>query len=149
MASNENQWLAMRNYLPAVIFVFSLLIVAGCADSGLKVVEVEGLVTYQNQPVTRGKVIFTPSGPSRIGAPRPASGKITEQGSYTMRAFGDRMGIEPGEYQVAIQSYSGTFISGNVVYLVPEKYAHPSSSGLIATIPSNTDGTFEINFSIP
>lgn len=122
-------------------------VVAGCAKPGPAVTEVRGTVTYQGQPVTTGMVKFSPV--SLEGeAVRPATGAIGADGTYQIAAFPGRKGSRPGEYQVAIVSYTGSFMDGTAKYLVPKKYAEPKTSGLKASVPAESAEPVVLDFNL-
>ena len=58
----------------------------------------------------------------------------------------------PGEYMVVIESYDDGPTTEEPDrpkrWLIPEKYGLPSTSGLRATIPADTRGTLELNFTL-
>lgn len=126
-----------------------LLLHAGCSDSGPRLVKVRGRVTYQGEPVTLGTVMFAATETGGGTFTRPGIGMIEEDGSYVMNAVAGRKGVVPGEYKVAIRSYTGSFMENNVVYIVPEKYFRPETSGLTASIPQGARATLEIDFHVP
>ena len=130
-------------WLPAVLSAAALA-AGGCGPSGPELVRVGGRVTWEGQPVGIGEVYFVPTGSSQ-----PAVGPLAADGTFELRSHAGRSGIEPGEYRVAVRSYEGSFIEGNVRYLVPEKFFHSETSNLTATIPADTSGRLELNFDLP
>jgi hypothetical protein len=123
--------------------VLALVALAGC-DSGPRLVKVHGTVTYKGKPVTTGEVFFNPSasGGTRVGV-----GQIQEDGRYEMKMFPDRVGVVPGTYLVGVRAYTGSFIEGTAVYVVPQKYANPSTSGLTAAVAGENQAQ-QIDFRI-
>ncbi len=120
--------------------------------------KVSGIVTLDGQPVEGATVTFTPKGGG------PTSFGITgTDGSFVMKTGSGRDGAAVAEHQVAVilsMVAGGTaaqakpddlapamsnevggggaakVIPPRTVWLVPEKYSKPESSGLTATVPS-------------
>lgn len=132
-------------------FMLSVLVIGaiafGCSKSGPTVVEVQGVVTYQGKPVPKGTVLFLPK-PNTDGSFHPASGVIAGDGSYSMKAFPGRKGVVPGEYLVAVNAYTGSLMDGDAVYLVPEKFASPVSSGLALVVMAEDASPIVKNFDL-
>ena len=64
------------------ITLLACLLFAGCGPSGPAVYPVTGLVTFNDQPLTTGTVVFLPkSGGS------PAQGEIGPDGKYTLTTY--------------------------------------------------------------
>ena len=118
-------------------------VLCGCGESGPVLVPVEGKVTWQGQPVRIGSVAFVP-----IKGGQPAIGMISSGGRFELKSHAGRMGIEPGEYRVAIRAYEGSFIENNVRYVVPERFARTETSGLTTTVPTDTAGTLKLNYDL-
>jgi hypothetical protein len=103
-------------------------------------VPVSGKVTYKGNPVTSGQVLFQPmkaaGADKAAGVVRPAVGTIGPDGRYMMKSFGEREGVLPGEYEVAVVSYADEptpeeYAEGAVRKLaVPERYTNGATSGL-------------------
>lgn len=137
----------MSRYLPILIFAFSLLMLNGCSNSGPQLIEVHGKVTYQGKPVTQGTVSFSPKS-SSVGGIRTGVGAIKSDGSYELQALPGKKGVQPGEYLVSVNSYTGSFIDNDVVYIVPKKFAEPATSGLSVKLPADGDKSVEKNFDL-
>ena len=75
-------------------------------------------------------------------------GQLAADGAYELKSHGGRSGLQPGEYQVVIQAYEGSFIENNVRYLVPKQFAHVETSGLSATIPAGAADDMEFNYNL-
>src|SRR5688572_3580178 len=116
---------------PALLpgLLLTILCSTGCWQSGPPVVEVRGTVTYRGEPVPHGSITFVPVATSGEVL-RPATGMLSEDGSYEMQAFPGRSGTRPGEYRVSVLSYTGSFMDGTVKYIVPQQYSNPQTSGL-------------------
>jgi hypothetical protein len=78
---------------------------------------------------------------------QPASGIINPNGLFTLMSHSGRQGAEPGPYQVAIRAYTGSFMEGNVRYLVPKRFSSPHGSGLTAQVPEN-EGDVYLEFNL-
>lgn len=131
-------------------FFFCLLLISGC---GGKTVTVKGTVTYKNNPITRGQVIFM--GKDGI----PLSAKIDEDGTYQAK------GVPCGDYLVALQQLPkdyrspsdlrqewkakgmepppGTSFVTDARPDFPAKYLNHANSGLTVTI-SRTQTAYDI-----
>ena len=72
--------LMFRRFL--ILIAFSILIVAGCGDSGPKMARVEGTVTYDGKPLSAATIIFTPESGARMG-----EGGTDEQGHYYLGTY--------------------------------------------------------------
>lgn len=84
----------------AVAPVFFLL--AGCGQSR-ELVEVHGVVTVDGgQLPGPGEIYFAPLNEGGTGI-RPAFAKIEEDGSFSVNAFPDAVGMKPGRYSVKMQ----------------------------------------------
>jgi hypothetical protein len=82
-----------------ILTVSGALALTSCGtDDGLgKRFPVSGSVTYNGQPLEKGKISFIPDDPKNIGA----SGTI-ENGSYTLSTGGKDDGARAGKYKVTI-----------------------------------------------
>lgn len=122
-----------------------MLGVTGCAKPGPAVVEVHGKVTYNGTPVTTGVVKFVPS--SLEGELiRPAAGSIAADGTYSMQAFPSRNGSRPGDYDVAVVAFTGSFMDGTAKYIIPKRFADPKTSGLKASVPAESKEALVLDF---
>jgi hypothetical protein len=123
-----------------------LLVVAGMAGGCTEAnsdqpatFPVGGKVTYLSNPLTKGTITFQP----RNG--RPASAKISEDGSYQLGTFASADGAIPGVYRVAIMvddidhhvlPKPGAKPAKN---LIPSLYRKPETSGLEATVETKAN----------
>lgn len=126
-----------------------LLSLTGCGDSHPARSPVSGTVTYNDEPLHIGSLVFVPveGGPS-------AEGKIDEEGNYVLGTFEESDGAITGEYQVmitALTSPGGSglpedAVNGNAgpVSVIPEWYGNISSSGLKVTVEPDKENV--INF---
>ena len=141
--STASGWAGARH--ASAVVAGAALLLAGCGGPVTDVVEVSGRVTYQGKPVTTGTISFVPA--SSEDGLRPGTSPIAEDGRYSIRAFGDREGLQAGKYRVTVQAYTGSFIDVNVRYVVPERFARVETSGLTATVPDGEPVT--VNFALP
>ena len=120
-----------------------LLLAVLATGCGSRLPSVQGTVTYQGKPVTKGNILFVPD----AGGPT-AEGVIGADGRYTLTT--DRQpGAAPGPYKVMIISMADTV--GRLPeernplpdMLLPTKYADQFKSGLTAHVK---DGANEIDF---
>lgn len=124
----------------------ALVFLAGCGDSGPKLVQVRGKVTYNGNPVPRGTVIFTPA----AGGP-PATGEIGPDGSFAMTTFKTADGAVPGKHKVFIVAMAvptdelPEARSPTPPPIIPVKYTSPATSPLTADV-GDTDTT--VNFEL-
>ena len=136
-----------------------LFFVIGC-DSKPNTGAVTGVVTFEGKPVTEGTVTFYPS-----EGGRPAIGHLGSDGAFTLTTFQVNDGALLGEHKVTIEAKQVTNVPpppkslaeevsqasaprarAKVKWLVPEKYADQTNSGLTATV---TDGANQIDFDLP
>ena len=112
---------------------------AGCG-SGERLYPVTGKVTYKNQPVTAGTVMFCPTEDGRATV-----GRINGDGTFELAAIA-------GEHRVAVDARQNEFrgkpesaytmeelerfspSEGKVVWLVPERYSHQTTTTLTARV---------------
>jgi hypothetical protein len=95
-------------------------------------VPVSGRVTIDGQPVTNGSVSFRPL------HGRPASGKLNDQGRFTLKTFEPGDGCIPGKHDVTIHStdlLSRTQLRWNV----PKKYQSSSTTDITVTVEGPKD----------
>lgn len=79
--------------------VIAIGLIVGCGSpSGLPLAPVAGTVQYRNQPLTHGRVVFSP----QAGTPGPqAVGDIQKDGSFRMRTV-DHDGAAIGKHTVTV-----------------------------------------------
>jgi len=128
----------------ALTALFTLSLVVGCGGSDVgNGVNVTGNVTLDGQPLDQGTVAFI--GENGAAA---AVGQITN-GSFTLSQSANASGIEPGTYQVKVESWKvqpgavqedGSFAEGELA--IPEKYTDAKTSGFSADVASD-GGSFE------
>lgn len=116
-------------------------VAAGCSDSLPNRVPVSGRVTIDGQPVTSGWVRFAP-----LSGGRTATGQILQDGSFVMTTYTKADGCTLGSHRVTIESYQD--VNGTTRHwLLPKKYAIPSTSGLEFRVDEATDSAqFELTW---
>ncbi|MCU0872870.1 MAG: DUF4198 domain-containing protein [Pirellulaceae bacterium] len=136
--------------LAAVVF-------AGCGSGEPDLVKAKGKVLYNGKPVSGANVTFTPaSGPLGLG--------MTDANGEFSLTTGGRPGVLVGEHKVSIakappapvqmasptpddmrkMQMSGGMTTEPVKSEIPEKYANPATSNLVAAVdPDETKNVFE------
>ncbi len=91
----------MRSSLFIGLFA-ALAGIVGCSD-GVRTIPVQGIVTFNGEPVERAEICFVREGPTKKGEPAPPAIARTEaDGTFTLKT-GDRLGAVPGRYRVTVQ----------------------------------------------
>jgi hypothetical protein len=118
----------------------------GCDNSGPKMVQVEGKVTYKGKPVPRGSVSFFAE-PKKGNLSKEMPLGAIEDGYY--RAFTrTKEGMTPGWYHVTVNAAKQVDMKNPYFteWLVPEKYSNPKTSKLEKEIVENpAPGAYDIN----
>ncbi|QDT54333.1 hypothetical protein Pan44_23620 [Caulifigura coniformis] len=147
------------------------LAVTGCGgeESTVVLAPVTGAVTLDGRPVDGATVVFSPKGEA------PMSMAITDlNGKFELKTGSGRPGAAVGDHGIAVvlsitsggspppvspdglapltpsEAGGGQVVAKHVaprtVWMVPEKYSKPESSGLTATVPSGglTDYKLEL-----
>ena len=127
------------------LWFVALMLSTGCNRSGLDLVPVEGVVTYNGAPLAGGAVMFVPS---QKGLPGIAV--TDENGKFELKTA-NQSGALAGEYRVSISKSKTIAIPQpngfplyQTKYLVPDKYAKAPTSGLTANVVDD-DNYFEFN----
>lgn len=137
----------MKRYFPIWLSaLFAVSVLAGCQNKGPDVSYVEGVVTFDGQPLSKAQVVFIPVTDAGIAA----SGFTDNNGVYkltSLRGGAKDAGAMPGEYTVTFSRDKDEPSSfrdedspeGKVkmpVYesLIPMKYNDPKASSLTATV---------------
>ncbi len=83
------------------LFLMIAMAIAGCGSGGPPVAPVSGKVTYMNQPVKSGTLMFTPLGQGGDKAPgKPGVAEIREDGTYTVGTNSTNDGAVIGKHRV-------------------------------------------------
>jgi hypothetical protein len=81
----------------ATLIFWGTLILPGCSSTN-KLIDVEGVVLLDNEPVAEATVLFIPDG----GTGQPAHGMTDENGKFQLTTFKDNDGALPGSYKVTV-----------------------------------------------
>lgn len=100
-----------------------LVTVAGCGESGPKVVPVAGKVLIDGEPLDYGYIRFVPK------QGRASSAELESDGSFELRYSPDKMGAVLGSHRVEVAA-NETLGPTKVVWHAPKKYASIGTSGL-------------------
>jgi hypothetical protein len=126
---------------------------AGCNSGYGTLAPVSGHVTIDDTPVKVGRVVFYPT------QGRSATGAIQSDGSYVLTTYESADGASLGSHKVTIQAtelvgppppppdeeYKVREKLPVVKWLVPQKYAEPTSSDLVAEVKDQKN---QINFAL-
>lgn len=111
------------------------LVFAGCGGGQERTAQVNGKVTYNNNPVTHGTVTFVPES----GGP-PATGEIKPDGSFSMTTYSSGDGAVLGKHKVvivAMEDMEGKLPEARNPTpppIVPAKYTSPSTTPLTTEV---------------
>jgi len=105
-----------------ITLLASLALFAGCGSSNPLVYPVTGLVTFNDQPLPTGTVVFVP----KAGGP-PAQGEIGADGRYTLTTFTAGDGALPGAYTVLVSAMQDNGPNAPASALVPDRFASEKS----------------------
>jgi hypothetical protein len=122
------------------------MVVGGCGGATDGRVTASGTVTLDGDPLPDGTVAFYKDGAS-------AGVGTIESGGFELKETGGSEGIQPGSYQVAVESWevepNSVNDEGEIVTdgksRIPEKYNSATTSGLTAEI---TDGDNALEFTL-
>jgi len=119
----------MRRLFPTVLLLFvSLLNGCGRGDRPL-LAPVSGTVTYNGQPLARGRIVFFPD------KGRPASGKILDGKILEVSTFDQGDGAMVGHHKIQIASFVREPRGMEIVpWAIPEHYGKAATSDLTAEI---------------
>lgn len=118
-------------FCATVLLGLSALAFCGC-DSRPKRAVISGQVLVDGEPLTQGVVQFVPDGT------RPSTGKINEDGSFTMTCYGEGDGAILGTHKVAIMGME-ILSPSKIKWHAPKKYANTRTSGLTITVDGARD----------
>lgn len=126
---------------------------AGCAQEGgdlPKTVPASGTLTLDGAPVEGAQVVFIDDTSNKS-----ADAMTDKNGKFTLNAFREKKGAQPGSYKVQVsktieKNLGGSNPDGGAnltwEFGVPKKYSSFMSSGLTATIPE--DGTDDLKIEL-
>jgi hypothetical protein len=140
----------------------SLIALAGCGDGvpGPALAPVSGILTLDAKPIEGATVVFTPKGDGTM-----SMATTDPAGKFVMKTGSGRNGAVVGDHSISVTltmttggskattetsdglapplanelqtgSAAKAAVPPRTVFLVPEKYGSPSSSGLSVTVPS-------------
>ncbi|WP_139228664.1 transthyretin-like family protein [Planctomicrobium piriforme] len=134
------------------ISAFAMLLGCGHSTDLPETADVEGVVTYQGQPLSSASVIFSPeSGPIAMG--------VTDQnGVFHLKTQGSD-GAKIGNHQVTVQAMgipgggavtsvdpkTGRDLTVKMVSQIPEKYGIVGESGLTAVVERKKQNEFRFD----
>ncbi len=115
----------------------------GCSGNSVEVVEVEGTVTQNGQPLDEVKIMFSPD--LEKGAGGITSQAITDaNGKYRLKYKGDQFGAQVGWHIVnALDIKAENSRDNPIPNRVAAKYAQPSTSGLKFEVKSGGPQTID------
>ena len=109
------------------------LSIAGCGEGLPETVPVRGRVSWRNEPLTEGTVVFHPHAIDEGRPGAPATGKLQADGSFVLTTFRNADGAVPGAYRVTVHSYESdlprsttTRTQAISVLRIPQHYGDPS-----------------------
>lgn len=124
-----------------------MLVCSGCGDGSDGRLSASGTVTLEGAPLESGSVVFSNESGVSAGV------GIINGGSFTIQEAASSSGIQPGTYNVAVNSWEkepgSVDDQGNIVdegvSRIPEKYNDPKTSGLTATVsPDSQTFSFDL-----
>lgn len=83
--------------------VLGLVILAGCGESGEKLHQVSGTVTYDGKPIPKGLIFFDPDASKGTGGMQGFANIL--DGKYNTAVEGQ--GIRGGTYEVRVNGFDG------------------------------------------
>jgi hypothetical protein len=121
-----------------LVFAFVALFVAGCGTS--YDATVNGTVTLDGQPLTKGNVAFVPVGEGAV-----ANGAIQSDGAFTLHTATEQ-GLAPGRYKVTVVATDPPPPGDDEtpgVLLTPRVYGDVKTTPLVKEVVAGTN-TFEL-----
>jgi hypothetical protein len=115
-----------------VLGAFAILASTGCDDGRPERVTVSGRVLIDGKPLTIGNVKFVPNGA------RPSSGKLDQDGRFTLTCFDGNDGAVPGLHRVQVSAME-VVDQNKVRWLAPIRYANFRTSGIEIEITEPVD----------
>jgi hypothetical protein len=125
------------------VVVMAVLVLAPCFGCGSapaalpSLVPVKGKVTYKNQPLTQGIILFEPDDFGRA-----ASGKLQSDGTFVLTTLKEGDGVVAGHHRVSISGVDKKLARDRAL----KKCASPNTSELTADVSADkTEFTFDIH----
>ena len=120
--------------------LLALALCCGCGEGRPMRVPASGQVLIDGQPLRLGTVMFVPEGA------RPSSGRLDEQGRFTLGCFEAADGAVVGKHRVSVSGLE-PMGPGAQRWLAPKRYVDWNTSGLTAEITGPTkDLTIELSW---
>ncbi len=140
--------ISLRYRLRTVLAIIGLFFFASCEGGTASLAPVSGRVSYQNQPLPRGTIVFVPDADRGNNGPL-AQGTIQAGGSYTVQTEG-KPGAAPGWYRVtviAVEAPAGYSAARSSAprSLVPERYRDPQLSDLTCEVKAGQENGINFN----
>ena len=151
----------MFSYRYRIILLFALLLNGCSGGAGVETVNVSGVVVYKGQPVSEANVAFLGD-----GTIRPAIAVTDEEGKFVLTTIRSGDGAVAGKHMVTVsktiapptkaaatgsvsmeeaaKAAQETPAEAKILYLVPEKYSMPATSGLTFEVRNGEENNFEI-----
>ena len=145
-----------------IVLLIGFLLTGCSGDAGVKTVKASGVVNYKGQPVADANVSFL--GDGKI---RPAIAVTGEDGTFVLTTVRSGDGAVVGTHMVTVSktvepptksapagsmsmedaalAAQETAKEEKTLYLVPEKYSLPDTSGLTFEVKDGAENHFEIN----
>jgi hypothetical protein len=120
--------------------LFITLVLAGCSK-GISYVPVTGTVKFADGSVPQGEIATITFQPADA-APnaKGASGKIADDGSFSLHTLQPGDGALPGAYRVTVHVMQG-YPNGRS--MVAEKFTRPDTTPLTATVEVDGENHFD------
>lgn len=133
----------------------AVFLLTGCSDGLPATLPVSGTVTWQGEPLTDGTVVFHPQEIAEGLPRRNATGKLADDGTFSLSTFRTDDGAVPGTYRVTIHSYLSEPSSsdddqnpGQFQWRIPQRYGDPSRSKLTANVSPDVGNSLEFAFNL-
>ena len=133
----------MRLFNQFVVAALVLLPFSGCGGPETPVYPVTGKVTYNGKPLPTGSVTYIP-----IAAGPSATGRIREDGTYTLTTFTEGDGAVPGDHQVLISAMLMTTPEALPAPLLPDKFSS-GNSGVTKKVEPIDQNTLDLELTGP
>jgi len=137
----------MPRWVQAALLCALCMVIAGCNRSGLDLAPVEGVVKHNGAPVEGAGVLFLPpTGPMAMGTTDAEGRFILTTANHEGALIGEHRVIISKTKTLATQIPGQLFPRYDTQYLIPQKYADASTSGLVKTVDDDdNEFEFELN----
>ena len=155
--NNHGPWFHFMKtrIIAALLGCWAAATVTGCGEKLPTTVPVTGQVIWQGKPLTDGTVSFHPQQIAEELPKRTATGRLNQDGSFSLSTFRRDDGAVPGKYHVTIHSYLSEPASSNddqnpgeYIWRIPQHYGDPANSGLKADVTTNSGAPLEFQFEL-